>query len=252
MVGTDPATCQSHQAARQHDDAPRRWKCSAEVVALIRKRGLDPKPFVEILTNTMFGGRAHKIYGDKIVAAELRGRICPASRAQGCASGACRSGERGRPDAVRRRGARPPDHRNCARLRRSRLDRAWPDRRGGSRAQGRPRSLPMRLELSAIQAEGAREEEQDHGSSNRTLSKSRWSLPTSPAPRSGCRASRSAPGPSADGCGAEPTKPNPSPPSVRRSITASMSSTPRRSMDSAAPKRSSARQSPKGSCARAW
>jgi 3-hydroxyisobutyrate dehydrogenase-like beta-hydroxyacid dehydrogenase len=39
-----------------------------EIVALIRKRGLDPKPFIEILTTTMFGGRAHRIYGDKIAA----------------------------------------------------------------------------------------------------------------------------------------------------------------------------------------
>jgi 3-hydroxyisobutyrate dehydrogenase-like beta-hydroxyacid dehydrogenase len=39
-----------------------------EAVALVRKRGLDPKSFVEILTSTMFGGRAHQIYGDKIVA----------------------------------------------------------------------------------------------------------------------------------------------------------------------------------------
>ena len=38
-----------------------------EVVALFRKRGLDPKPFIEIMTNTMFGGRVHRIYGDKIV-----------------------------------------------------------------------------------------------------------------------------------------------------------------------------------------
>ena len=38
-----------------------------ETVALFRKRGLDPKHFVEILTNTMFGGRAHRVYGDKIV-----------------------------------------------------------------------------------------------------------------------------------------------------------------------------------------
>jgi len=38
-----------------------------EVVAVVRKRGLDPKPFLDILTSTMFGGRAHKIYGDKIV-----------------------------------------------------------------------------------------------------------------------------------------------------------------------------------------
>jgi 3-hydroxyisobutyrate dehydrogenase-like beta-hydroxyacid dehydrogenase len=38
-----------------------------EVVAVARKRGLDPHAFLDILTSTMFGGRAHKIYGDKIV-----------------------------------------------------------------------------------------------------------------------------------------------------------------------------------------
>jgi len=38
-----------------------------EVVAVARKRGLDPKTFLDIMTGTMFGGRAHKIYGDKIV-----------------------------------------------------------------------------------------------------------------------------------------------------------------------------------------
>jgi 3-hydroxyisobutyrate dehydrogenase-like beta-hydroxyacid dehydrogenase len=38
-----------------------------EVVAVVRKRGLDPQPFIELMTSTMFGGRAHKIYGDKIV-----------------------------------------------------------------------------------------------------------------------------------------------------------------------------------------
>ena len=38
-----------------------------EVVAVARKRGLDPQPFLDIMTSTMFGGRAHKIYGDKIV-----------------------------------------------------------------------------------------------------------------------------------------------------------------------------------------
>ena len=38
-----------------------------EVVAVVRKRGLDPKPFIDILTSTMFGGRVHRIYGDKIV-----------------------------------------------------------------------------------------------------------------------------------------------------------------------------------------
>lgn len=39
-----------------------------ETAAVFRKRGLDPKAFVEILTSTMFGGRAHRLYGDKIVA----------------------------------------------------------------------------------------------------------------------------------------------------------------------------------------
>ena len=38
-----------------------------EVVAVARKRGLDPKSFIDIMRSTMFGGRAHNIYGDKIV-----------------------------------------------------------------------------------------------------------------------------------------------------------------------------------------
>jgi 3-hydroxyisobutyrate dehydrogenase-like beta-hydroxyacid dehydrogenase len=37
-----------------------------EVVAVARKRGLDPKSFIDIMTSTMFGGRVHRIYGDKI------------------------------------------------------------------------------------------------------------------------------------------------------------------------------------------
>jgi 3-hydroxyisobutyrate dehydrogenase-like beta-hydroxyacid dehydrogenase len=37
-----------------------------EVVAVLRKRSLNPQPFIDIMTSTMFGGRAHKIYGDKI------------------------------------------------------------------------------------------------------------------------------------------------------------------------------------------
>lgn len=38
-----------------------------EAVALLRKRALDPKAFIDILTGTMFGGRVHRIYGDRIV-----------------------------------------------------------------------------------------------------------------------------------------------------------------------------------------
>ena len=37
-----------------------------EVAAVVRKRGIDPQPFIELMTSTMFGGRVHKIYGDKI------------------------------------------------------------------------------------------------------------------------------------------------------------------------------------------
>jgi 3-hydroxyisobutyrate dehydrogenase-like beta-hydroxyacid dehydrogenase len=39
----------------------------AEVFAVAGKRGLDPKLFIEIMTSTMFDGRVHKIYGDKMV-----------------------------------------------------------------------------------------------------------------------------------------------------------------------------------------
>jgi 3-hydroxyisobutyrate dehydrogenase-like beta-hydroxyacid dehydrogenase len=39
-----------------------------EIVAVLRKRGVEPAPFLDIMTSTMFGGRAHKIYGAKIVA----------------------------------------------------------------------------------------------------------------------------------------------------------------------------------------
>jgi 3-hydroxyisobutyrate dehydrogenase-like beta-hydroxyacid dehydrogenase len=39
----------------------------SETVTVLRKRGMDPKVFVDIMTSTMFAGRAHKIYGEKIV-----------------------------------------------------------------------------------------------------------------------------------------------------------------------------------------
>jgi 3-hydroxyisobutyrate dehydrogenase-like beta-hydroxyacid dehydrogenase len=38
----------------------------AEAVAVIRKRAMDPGPFIDIMTSTMFGGRVHKVYGEKI------------------------------------------------------------------------------------------------------------------------------------------------------------------------------------------
>jgi 3-hydroxyisobutyrate dehydrogenase-like beta-hydroxyacid dehydrogenase len=41
-----------------------------EVFALARKRGLDPRQLLAILTGTMFGSRVHKIYGAKIAEQE--------------------------------------------------------------------------------------------------------------------------------------------------------------------------------------
>jgi 3-hydroxyisobutyrate dehydrogenase-like beta-hydroxyacid dehydrogenase len=37
-----------------------------EVVAVALKRGLDPKSFLDIMTSTMFSGRVHKLYGEKL------------------------------------------------------------------------------------------------------------------------------------------------------------------------------------------
>jgi 3-hydroxyisobutyrate dehydrogenase-like beta-hydroxyacid dehydrogenase len=67
VVGTDPANANLIKLAGNVLTATA-LEMLGEVIALIRKRGLDPKPFVDVLTNTMFGGRVHRIYGDKIVA----------------------------------------------------------------------------------------------------------------------------------------------------------------------------------------
>jgi 3-hydroxyisobutyrate dehydrogenase-like beta-hydroxyacid dehydrogenase len=66
VVGTEPAAANLVKLLGNMMTATT-LEMLGEVVALFRKRGLDPKPFVDILTNTMFSGRAHRIYGDKIV-----------------------------------------------------------------------------------------------------------------------------------------------------------------------------------------
>jgi 3-hydroxyisobutyrate dehydrogenase-like beta-hydroxyacid dehydrogenase len=67
VVGTDPAHANLIKLLGNMMTATT-LEMLSEMVALIRKRRLDPKLFVEILTTTMFGGRAHRIYGDRIVA----------------------------------------------------------------------------------------------------------------------------------------------------------------------------------------
>jgi 3-hydroxyisobutyrate dehydrogenase-like beta-hydroxyacid dehydrogenase len=67
MVGTNPAHANLIKLLGNMMTATT-LEMLGETVALVRKRELDPKLFVEILTATMFGGRAHRIYGGKIVA----------------------------------------------------------------------------------------------------------------------------------------------------------------------------------------
>ena len=41
-----------------------------EVTAVLRKSRQDPQQFVDIMTDSMFGSRVHKIYGNRIVAGD--------------------------------------------------------------------------------------------------------------------------------------------------------------------------------------
>jgi 3-hydroxyisobutyrate dehydrogenase-like beta-hydroxyacid dehydrogenase len=66
VVGADPAAANLIKLLGNMMTATA-LEMLGEAIALFRKRGLDPKPFLEIVTHTMFGGRVHKIYGDKIV-----------------------------------------------------------------------------------------------------------------------------------------------------------------------------------------
>ena len=66
VVGTDPTQANLVKLLGNMMTATT-LEMLGEVVAVALKRGLDPKAFVDIMTSTMFGGRAHKIYGDKIV-----------------------------------------------------------------------------------------------------------------------------------------------------------------------------------------
>ncbi len=66
VVGTDPAHANLIKLLGNMMTATA-LEMLGEVVAVARKRGLDPKFFIDFLTSTMFGSRVHKIYGDKIV-----------------------------------------------------------------------------------------------------------------------------------------------------------------------------------------
>jgi 3-hydroxyisobutyrate dehydrogenase-like beta-hydroxyacid dehydrogenase len=67
VVGTDPATANLIKLAGNVMTATT-LEMLGEVFALARKSGVDSERVLNILTATMFGGRAHKIYGEKIAA----------------------------------------------------------------------------------------------------------------------------------------------------------------------------------------
>jgi 3-hydroxyisobutyrate dehydrogenase-like beta-hydroxyacid dehydrogenase len=41
-----------------------------EITTVLRKRGQDPRQFVDIMTDTMFGSRFHKIYGNRLLSGD--------------------------------------------------------------------------------------------------------------------------------------------------------------------------------------
>ena len=65
VVGTDPQDANLFKLLGNMMSATA-LEMLGEAVAVVRKHGLDPQPFIDIMTGTMFGGRAHKIYGEKI------------------------------------------------------------------------------------------------------------------------------------------------------------------------------------------
>jgi 3-hydroxyisobutyrate dehydrogenase-like beta-hydroxyacid dehydrogenase len=65
VVGTDPQDANLVKLLGNMMSATA-LEMLGEAVAVLRKHGQDPQPFIDIMTSTMFGGRAHKIYGDKI------------------------------------------------------------------------------------------------------------------------------------------------------------------------------------------
>jgi 3-hydroxyisobutyrate dehydrogenase-like beta-hydroxyacid dehydrogenase len=64
-VGSDPAAANLVKLAGNAMSAAS-LEILGEVIALARKRGLDPQQLLSILTGTLYGGRLHKVYGEKI------------------------------------------------------------------------------------------------------------------------------------------------------------------------------------------
>jgi 3-hydroxyisobutyrate dehydrogenase-like beta-hydroxyacid dehydrogenase len=66
-LGTDPATANFVKLASNAMSGATA-EILGEIMALARKRGADPEQLLAVLTETMFGGRAYALYGEKIAA----------------------------------------------------------------------------------------------------------------------------------------------------------------------------------------
>ena len=66
VIGSDPASANLVKLAGNAMTATT-LEVLGEVLALLRKRGVEPEKFIDIMTSTMFGSRVHSIYGGKMV-----------------------------------------------------------------------------------------------------------------------------------------------------------------------------------------
>jgi 3-hydroxyisobutyrate dehydrogenase-like beta-hydroxyacid dehydrogenase len=66
VIGGDPASANLVKLAGNAMTATA-LEALGEIIALLRKRGVEPEKFIDVMTSTMFGSRVHKIYGAKMV-----------------------------------------------------------------------------------------------------------------------------------------------------------------------------------------
>ena len=69
VIGTDPAQANLIKLLGNMMTATT-LEVLGEIITVLRKRGQDPRQFVDIMTGTMFGSRFHKIYGSRIVSGD--------------------------------------------------------------------------------------------------------------------------------------------------------------------------------------
>ena len=71
VIGTDPAQANLIKLLGNMMTATA-LEVLGEVVTVLRKRGQDPRQFVDIMTGTMFDSRVHKNYGSRLIAGSFK------------------------------------------------------------------------------------------------------------------------------------------------------------------------------------